>query len=251
MRSAGFIAISIILLSACLNNNRYRPHYFLRGYDHLEFRNPENFAASPHQFIEWRQLNGVQTYHIKDHSLTLVHKETGEPYTGPIRTFHWYAYNIEALFKEGKIYRMRYWHPNRKLGMDADYIHDIGFVWNQYGFPAISWNSEEMIYKNPSTQRVRQIITDSVTSYYDINGQMTYYSIRTDTAWQSYYPTGTPRFFFPVTPEGIRDGEVKRWYPNGQLRVRGYYKDGEEWGNWTEYDSLGGIIQKVDMTKVR
>lgn len=239
----------LIFTNTCSNKDKSQEHYFLRGYDDLEFRNQLNGPVLPFLFIQERQLNGIQTYQIINESLTLVNKNTGVPYTGPIRTFHWYIYNIEALFEEGKIYRLRFWHPNRSLGMDMDYRRQSGMAWTRLGQPAIVWTPKETVYLNPSTQQVRQIMSDSLTTYFDENGEMRYYAIRTDSAWQSYYPDGSPRFFFPFNENGIRDGVVKRWYPNGQLRAQGTYKNGEEWGIWREYDSLGRLIQKLDMSQ--
>ncbi len=249
MRPVLLLIALLSISTGCSDTEKAREHFFLRGYDELEFRNHLNGPVLPFLFIEGRQLNGIQTYQILNESLVLVNKKTGTPYTGPIRTFHWYIYNIEALFEEGKVYRLRYWHPNRRLGMDMDYRRRTGTVWNRLGQTAIIWTPEETIYLNPGSQQVRQIMTDSLSTYFDENGEMRYYAMRTDSAWQSYYPDGSPRFFFPLNENGIRDGVVKRWYPNGQLRARGLYKNGEEWGIWMEYDSLGRLIQKVDMSR--
>lgn len=41
-------------------------------------------------------------------------------------------------------------------------------------------------------------------------------------------------------------GKVQRWYPNGQIRADGQFKNWEESGTWVEYDSLGNEINRIE-----
>ncbi len=246
MKQLHFFALITIAVVACSKEQGPRQHYFLKGYEQLHFVDSNNVHVPVSAFMQWRQLNSTQTYQVLDKNLRLVHKKTGEGYTGPVRTFHWGSYNIEALFEDGYIYRMRYWHSNRQLGMDADYKTGTGTVYDPHGRLTISWTKDEMQYRNPVTQHLRQIISDTLTSYFGSDGRMSYYAYRTDTAWVSFYPDGKPRYFLPVARTGNFNGPVKRWYRNGQLRAEGTYTNGEESGMWTEYDSLGNILQEVN-----
>lgn len=240
--------MSIIALSTCLllvigcGETPAPDHYFLDGYPELIFKNKEGIPVPTAFFITNELDNGSNTYKVLDPSLTLTYRKDSEPYSGYIRTYHWGIYNIEGTFKDGKIQRLRYWHPNRVLGMDANYVEESGQIWNSDGARSISWNANQHVHFNPSTQKPREIQEDSLTSYFKISGEMDYYTIRTDTMSFSYFPDGSPRFFRPIGLNG--NGEVKRWHANGTLRAVGRFKNGEETGTWIEYDSLGQIITK-------
>ncbi|HCD52084.1 MAG TPA: hypothetical protein DEQ34_06540 [Balneolaceae bacterium] len=229
----------IVFLSGCAPEIK-ESHYFLDGYPQLKFRDPEMNPIPPELYIGNQLRNDVLIFEIKDPELTLYHDSKEEPYTGFIRTYYMDIYNIEARFKDGKIRRIRYWHPNRQLAMDADFVSGSGQAWTSTGALSVSWNKEEMFYLNPSTQKIRRIITDSLTSYFDLAGELEYYTKRLDSTYMQYYPNGTPRFMFPVNG----NGSVKRWHPNGQIQVVGNYKDGEETGLWIEYDSTGAEVER-------
>lgn len=234
-----------MILGACSGDrNEETSHYFLDGYDDLEFQDSGGNSVPVSHFITRTEMNGVQTYRLEDTSLVLVNKNSEEPYTGYIRTFDEYRNNLQGEFEGGKINRLRYWHPNRTLGMDTDFREQTGTVWNRRGEMVANWNAKETYYIDPGTQIIRRIIEDSLTSYFDENGDLSRYTIRSDSAIINYYADGTPRFKFPVTPGGIREGEVKRWHPNGQLQVVGQYKNGWQHGTWIEYDSLGNEIDR-------
>lgn len=227
-------------------SNKERPHFFLDGYPELTFTDNQGNPVPTRFYISHMLQNGMSTYIVRNHSLTLRYKKSKEPYSGFIRTYHWGVYNIEAIFTDGKIDRLRYWHPNRRLAMDMDYKTGIGSVWTNSGVLVISWDGKEMQYRNFMTNKIKQINTDSLTYYFNFDGELSYYTARNDTAFIRYYPDGNLSFLFPVRYNGLRDGMVKRWHPNGQLQVLGQYKEGEEFGEWIEYDSLGNEVERVE-----
>ena len=234
----GYFFLCFSMMAACVPTEE-SPHYFLDGYDHLEFRDTLGRAVPASQYIDAVYMNSARAYQIRDTSLILYDIWAEEPYTGFIRTFHKGLYNLQGEFRDGKMFRLRYWYSDRTLGMDANYEKETGSVWNQNGNLVVNWNVDEMYYLSPLTQTVRRVISDTLTSYYNSEGELTSYTIRRDTAFISYYEDGTPRFKFPISRTGERQGVVKRWYPNGQLKVIGRYNKGEETGTWIEYDSLG------------
>lgn len=248
LKNTGICAVffaGVMVFGACTGQQKQESrHYFLKGYDHLEFRDNNNARVPVSAFITAANINGTRAYHVLDTTLLLIHSKTQKPYSGYIRTFHKNRYNLQAEFEAGKITRLRYWYPNRSLGMDANYHEESGTIWKQSGEIAVNWNQEETYYMDPGTQTIRQIIADSLTSYYNREGELTRYTIRSDSSITQFYADGSPRFKFPITPGGIRDGEVRRWYANGQLQVTGQYKNGRQHGIWIEYDSLGNEIKR-------
>ncbi len=217
-------------------------HYFLDGYPELIFEHSDGYVVPTSFFINYVTENGSHLYQVNDTSLTLVYRRNKKPYTGYIRTYQWDIYNIEGTFKEGKIERLRFWHPNRTLGMDWNFLEGTGEVWNLDGARSISWNKDERILFNTATQRPREIHQDSISTYFNLSGELTSYTQRTDSMLYNYYPNGDPRYFAPLGY--ARTGEVKRWHPNGQLRAIGEYLNGRQSGTWIEYDSLGNEINR-------
>lgn len=226
------------------SNTFEEEYFFLDGYPELIFMDSLDNPYEPYYYIAHIPQNGMSTYIVQDHSLQLKNRKSKEPYTGFIRTYHWGVYNIEAIFEEGEMQSLRYWHPNRQLAMDMDYNSGIGSAWNNLGDLTITWEPGERQYRNPTTNRIRQIRNDSTTYYFDLEGELRYYSIQSDTAFLQFYGDGSPRFLFPTTINGSRNGPVKRWHSNGQLQVIGQYKDGKEFGTWIEYDSLGREVER-------
>lgn len=237
------IFILIIGLMGCVHQPE-PDHYFLDGYPDLIFRTQDGNPVPTRFFITNQSDNGSNTYEVLDQSLMLTYRKDGSAYSGYIRTFHWGIYNIEAIFKDGYIQRLRYWHPNRTLGMDANFLEQSGIVWNSDGSRSIAWNADQHVHYNPSTQKPREIQEDSITTYFTISGEMDYYTIREDSMSRSYYPDGTPSYFRPRGASGT--GPVKRWYPNGQLRAEGQFRNWDEAGIWIEYDSLGTEINRIN-----
>ena len=240
----GYIVLAIALFFIACNKDKRPRHYFLDGYDQLTFQNRFGQFKSPRDFISARQINGVALYQVIDTSLTLVYRKDLEPYTGYIRTYHWDMYNIEGVFEEGKIKRLRFWHPNRQLGMDEDFVTRSGQAWNFYGVLALSWSGGEQVYWNLLNNTVKEIRTDTLVSYFDEAGSLTRYTVVSDSTVITYRANGIPITLFPVRRGGRWNGVVKRWHENGELRVIGEYRNGEEYGTWIEYDSTGREISR-------
>ena len=217
-------------------------HYFLDGYPELIFRTSKGDVVPTRFFIRRSSQNGSHLYEVIDKSLLLTYRKDGSPYSGYIRTYDHSSYNIEAIFKEGKVQRLRFWHPNRVLGMDEDFNTGIGTIWNMDGARSIVWSPNERILFNPATQKAREIHESELSTYFNNEGEVTYYTERRDTMSYSYYANGNPRFFSPNTQRG--NGIVKRWHPNGVLRATGQYKNWEQVGEWVEYDTLGNEINR-------
>lgn len=239
------IAVLFCVSMACsVNKDKVQDHYFLDGYDHLEFRNQSGLSVPPHQYIQSKPINGVRVYEILDTSLILYDTRDDENYTGFIRTFHRDRNNLQGEFKDGKIFRLRFWDGRRTLRMDANYINQTGSAWYPSGSQALKWNAEEMYYYNGSSNNINRIITDTSTTFFDNDGIMTHYVIRSDTSYFTYNGDGTPRFFMQVKEGGIREGLTKGWHDNGQLQMIGQYKDGVQVGVWIQYDSLGNEVDR-------
>lgn len=247
-RIGKYLSLTIIVagLTACnTDKNSVREHYYLKGYDHLVFRDTLGNPIPPSQYINSiTRTNGFRSYEIIDTTLTLMHRRSGEPYSGYIRTFHRNTYNLQGEYEDGKILRLRYWHPNRTLGMDTDFKTGETQLWDSSGMMVASISPEETYYYYKGTQRIKEIRRDTIQSYFDMQGNLTRYNIFTDTTITFYYPDGQPRLRLPYKEGGSRDGIAKRWHPNGQLQATGEYKDGQQFGTWIEYDSLGNEINR-------
>lgn len=239
------VVLMAILISGCsVDKKKVQDHYFLDGYDHLEFRNSIGQVVPPHEYIHSSPVNGVRLYEIKDTSLILYDKREEENYSGFIRTFHRGNYNLQGEFEDGKMFRLRYWDGRRNLRMDANYKNQTGSVWYPSGSLALKWNADELYFYNGYSRNINRIITDTSTTFFDEKGEMTHYVISSDTSYFTYNGDGSPRFFMQVKDGRIRDGLTKGWHDNGQLQMVGQYKDGAQTGVWIEYDSLGNEIDR-------
>jgi hypothetical protein len=219
-------------------------HYFLDGYPQLIFRTSAGNPVPTEFFIARMSENSSQYYQVLDTALQLTYRKDGRPYSGYIRTYHRGRYNIEGTFRNGSIERLRFWHPNRILGMDLMVSSNVGQVWNLDGARSISWNGKERILFNPLTQRAREIHDDTLSTFFNFRGEVSYYTLRADSMSYSYYTDGSPRFFLPNGLSG--NGEVRRWYPNGQLRAQGQYRNWRQVGTWIEYDTTGVEINREE-----
>lgn len=245
---AGFFSLSL-LMSACSEEKSSRQeHYFLKGYDDLEFRTPDGVSVPPSQFIRERNPNGHRVYEVVDTSLTLVHKITDEPYDGYIRTFHRdrYNLNLQGEFEDGKMFRLRYWHPDRTLGMDADLRDNTLSVWTKSGNIVIEANADETYHYYVGQNTIKEIVRDTMRSYFDAEGNLERYSIYSDTASIHYYADGQKRAFYPFKQNVGLHGRVKEWHPNGQLKMQGRYENRRQVGTWTKYDSLGNVEERIE-----
>lgn len=244
-----FMTAVLMLLAACeADQANTREHYFLKGYDDIEFRDTNGVMVPPSQFITTSQMNGRRIYRIVDTSLTLVTKRTGTPYEGYIRTFHRdrHNLNLQGEFEGGKMYRLRYWHPNRTLGMDADYRSKSLSIWTSNGKLVVEANADETYYFYPGRNAIKEIINDTMRSYFDTEGDLERYVIYRDTATIHYNANGQKVSIFPFKKNVGMHGMVKQWYPNGQLKLEGRYENGSQVGTWIEYDSLGNLVERKE-----
>lgn len=223
-----------------------REHYFLDGYDHLEFRDKAGNTVPPSRYIGSVRNNGVHTYRLRDSTLRLVNKRSGELYDGYIRTYHRDTYNLQGEFEDGKMFRLRYWYPNRTLGMDVNYRNGTSSVWSITGKLMVQKNINETYFYYPDSEGIKEIISDTMRSYFNREGEMTGYSIFKDSTVVYYYADGTPRLKMHYKNGDILDGKVQKWYENGRIQATGQYKDGEQVGTWIEYDANGNEIYRQE-----
>lgn len=235
----------ILFVAGCsTDNDRKSGHYFLNGYDHLGFYDREGNPVPPSNFISIHQVDGIRSYKIRDTSLVLLHNRSKEPYSGYIRTFHNERYNLQGEFEDGKMFRLRYWHPNRTLGMDMKYEEKVGSVWNSSGNLVASMNPEETYYYYLGSQDIKEIVSDTMHSYYTKSGELKRYTVRNDTAIINYDSKGDPRSILSFREGKGLHGPVRQYYPNGQLKMEGMHENGNQTGIWIEYDSLGNEIKR-------
>lgn len=239
------VLLGVMTFGACSQtDSNERKHFFLKGYDNLEFRDTFGNAVPPSEFIIPSRTNGHRAYSVRDTSLTLVHKRSGDPYSGYIRTFHKDRFNIQGEFENGKIIRLRFWYPNRVLGMDANLTNKTISIWDASGVLGASLNESETYYYYPGGQQIKEIIQDTMHSYFDKEGNLQRYTVSTDTASIRYNADGEMRAYYPFVQGVGLHGEVKQWHPNGQLKVAGRYEKGRQTGIWIQYDSLGNEIKR-------
>jgi len=240
---SGYVLLLVIICS-CAEKSERNGHYFLDGYDNLEFRDTTGDPVSPREFIDRTSMNGYRYYRVQDTSLTLVHKRSGDPYTGYIRTFHRDRYNLQGEFEDGKIFRLRYWHPGRELAMDQKFKEGTMSLWSSTGSLVVSANDNELYYYYSGSQAIKEIISDTMHSYYNKEGDLERYTVRRDTVSILYDADGNMRRYFPFKPGVGLHGTVKEWHPNGQLKVIGDYVNGRQSGEWVEYDSVGREVNR-------
>ena len=234
----------LVLTTSCSEESNRREHYFLDGYHNLEFRDPSGNPVSPRDYIRKTSMNGYRYYRIIDSSLTLVHKRSGDPYTGYIRTFHRDRYNIQGEFEDGKIFRLRYWHPNRVLAMDRNFRDKTMSLWSSGGSLVAAANDKEVYFYYSGSQDIKEIRSDTMHSYFDREGELERYTVSRDTASLLYDGDGNLLRYLSFKAGVGLHGSVKEWYPNGQLKVRGEYVNGRQSGIWIEYDSLGNEVER-------
>ncbi|MEX0845603.1 MAG: hypothetical protein WD022_09985, partial [Balneolaceae bacterium] len=201
------------------------------------------------EYISYTRINGFRAYTINDTSLILVNKRSGNPYSGYIRTYHRDRYNLQGEFEDGKMFRLRFWHPNRVLGMDAKISEKSISLWNEAGVLGVSGNEKETYYYYPGGQSIKEIISDTMRSYFNKEGDLERYTIIRDTATINYTGDGKMTSLYPFVRGKGLDGVVKQWHPNGQLKVTGRYKNGRQTGTWIEYDSLGNEINRESFSE--
>ena len=244
-KGIGVLCLLILFVAGCsTNDDRSREHYFLKGYDDLGFYDREGNLVSPSNFISIHQVSGIRSYKIRDTSLVLLHNRSKEPYSGYIRTFHNERYNLQGEFEDGKMFRLRYWHPNRILGMDMKYREEVGSVWNSSGSLVASINPSETYYYYLGSQDIKEIVSDSMHSYYAKSGELERFTLRSDTSIINYDSNGILRSILSLQEGKGLHGPVRQYHPNGQLKMEGMHENGRQTGVWIEYDSLGNEIKR-------
>lgn len=235
--------LGVLLISFLISGCKERTtgaYFFLKEYPELTFIDKANGPIPAQLFISRINANGASYYQVQDPTLRLVYRKDKTPYSGYIRTYDWDVYNVEGVFRNGYIERLRFWHPNRQLGMDADFVKDFGQVWSFNGNLLVEWTSSQTIYRNALTNKIKELHEDSMSTYFDKRGDIRWYTVRGDSASISYYADGKRRSEFP----NGGNGRVRRWYSNGILAVQGEFRNGEISGTWVEYDSTGNEIKR-------
>ena len=91
-----FIVLILLTVACAPEEKKKKEHYFLDGYDHLEFRDKAGNKVAPSEYIYSTQVNGERGYFVEDSTLTLYNTREGAPYSGYIRTFHSRSYNLQG-----------------------------------------------------------------------------------------------------------------------------------------------------------
>ena len=60
--------------------------------------------------------------------------------------------------------------------------------------------------------------------------------------WTINHPNGKPHIEKSYYNNNL-DGEYKEFYPSGQVKVHGFYKDGQPTGEWKYYDEQGNLTE--------
>lgn len=228
MRIVLLIVLNLVIVLGCGPSERQ--YFFLAEYPHLVVRDASGTLLDPREYIRAVNRNSLRVYEIRQDSAKLYYRNSGETYSGYIRTFDRGRYNLEAVFRDGNIKKLRFWYPNRELAQDMNYRTITGSAWTLTGDLAIVWSPGEVQYRYPATQNIRQIVTDTLTSFFDAEGELDRYTVRSDTAFITYDDNGTRRFQYPVNREGLLEGIARRWHANGTIQVKGQYKNGREAG---------------------
>lgn len=63
--------------------------------------------------------------------------------------------------------------------------------------------------------------------------------------WESFYADSS-KWSQGTFIHGLAEGERKVWYPNGQIRIQGQYKNNKEVGIWTFRNQQGKVIKVKD-----
>ena len=64
--------------------------------------------------------------------------------------------------------------------------------------------------------------------------------------WESFYPSGF-KWSEVEYREGIKNGDIVVYYPNGMMKYQGRYYDDDRAGMWMFYDATGVLIKRIDM----
>lgn len=60
--------------------------------------------------------------------------------------------------------------------------------------------------------------------------------------FEDTYPDGTPKTLVELR-NGLKHGAIKQYHPNGKLKLKGQYNNGEPTGKWKYYNEVGSLIK--------
>lgn len=61
----------------------------------------------------------------------------------------------------------------------------------------------------------------------------------------TWYDNGQKQYALSYLEQGVLDGGIQGWYQNGQLRLKGLYKQGKKTGSWVEWYENGKTKSKT------
>lgn len=167
--------------------------------------------------------------------------------------------NCEVHFSNGKLaFRGTYDKGKRLIGdtemyrEDGSPVYKIKYEKNKFGHNLPT--DIKIYYPNGNLKYERILKNDVITlekSYYE-DGKTMYLDIRDENGKtkteERYYPNGklAGKTFYIDEEKQIKDGEYLRYYPNGNLKIAGNYKDGILVGEYKEYYSNGNLKSSIN-----
>jgi antitoxin component YwqK of YwqJK toxin-antitoxin module len=143
---------------------------------------------------------------------------------------------------DGIIARTKTFHENSLPMASGKYINQIkDSVWNYYSDTDGKLISQES-YKN------NKLEGKSITFYPD-NGKIAesidYINGKKEGELRKYFPEGN------IMTEGTYvndqlEGDFTLYFPNGNIQIKGKYKDGRQIGNWSYFDEEGKEVSEDD-----
>ncbi|MDX1350544.1 MAG: hypothetical protein R3279_09865 [Putridiphycobacter sp.] len=107
--------------------------------------------------------------------------------------------------------------------------------------------TETTIDKRTTNHSVEEVNTTGLQEQYYPNGQLKMSGKLNNNGqkegiWISYFENGKKNSESNFK-NGVNDGYSMVWYPNGNVRYFGDYKDGKKVGDWTFYNEEGVFIK--------
>jgi antitoxin component YwqK of YwqJK toxin-antitoxin module len=107
--------------------------------------------------------------------------------------------------------------------------------------------TETTIDKRTTNQSVEEVNTTGLQEQYYPNGELKMSGKLNNNGqkegiWISYFENGKKNSESNFK-NGVNDGYSMVWYPNGNVRYFGDYKDGKKVGDWTFYNEEGVFIK--------
>ncbi len=119
-------------------------------------------------------------------------------------------------------------------------------VWAILCVLLMACNSESNTEKQPTESNTE--LVESV-EYYD-NGLVKMRGKKKgdkrEGKWESFYPTGY-KWSETTFRNGVKEGPTTTYYPDGIMRYSGTYYEDQRSGMWFFYDSLGMVMEKINM----